>query len=159
MILSTLSLFAIGRNLKVLQDSTRGPAKILSAIADKKSMKAILDSESYNMARNVQMFTYFMRDDYCNKCVCQVFSREPCPGCLGAQARLQMHLLNSGERMAILDRNFFEALHQVVSAISAMPTVRTVIFISDGFNRFPGRELDAVLDGFSPQDHQFEFNP
>jgi VWFA-related protein len=37
-----------------------------------------------------------------------------------------------------------------------MPTARTVIFVSDGFNRYPGRQLYSILRGFAPKDHIFE---
>jgi hypothetical protein len=37
-----------------------------------------------------------------------------------------------------------------------MPTARTVIFVSDGFNRFPGRDLYTVLRSFAPKDRIFE---
>jgi VWFA-related protein len=40
-----------------------------------------------------------------------------------------------------------------------MPTTGTILFISDGFNRFPGRELYSVMAGFAPKDRRFEFNP
>jgi VWFA-related protein len=43
--------------------------------------------------------------------------------------------------------------------MTTMPTTRTIVFISDGFNRQPGNELYAILQASSPGDRSFEFNP
>src|SRR5260370_38621959 len=40
-----------------------------------------------------------------------------------------------------------------------MPTSRTIIFISDGFNRFSGRELYSLLMGYGLGDGSFQFPP
>jgi VWFA-related protein len=40
-----------------------------------------------------------------------------------------------------------------------MPTSHTIVFISDGFNRFAGRELYTIMDGYGPRDRSFQFNP
>lgn len=156
---SQYALIAVGRQTQVIQDSTRDPATILAAIAGKNFMKTINETESANMADDVQQFTYFMRDYYCTHCACEAFNTPDSPGCADAQARLQGYLLRSGERTRILDQNFYHALRQVVAGIGRMPTARTVVFISDGFNRFPGRELYSVMSGFAPKDHRFESNP
>ena len=38
--------------------------------------------------------------------------------------------------------------------------MRTIILISDGFNRFPGRELYGIMDGFGPSTNRMiQFNP
>ena len=53
--------------------------------------------------------------------------------------------------------NFLLRLNELVRAAASMPTSRTIIFISDGFNRFPGRELYGIVQGFAPRDHSFWF--
>ncbi len=156
---SQYALIALGRQTQVIQDSTRDPATILASIASKNFMKTMNETESANMAKDVQQFTYFMRDFYCTHCACEAFNTRDSPSCPDAQARLQGYLLRSGERTRILDENFYHALQQIVAGIGSMPTARTVVFISDGVNRFPGRELYGVMSGFAPKDHRFEFNP
>jgi VWFA-related protein len=156
---SQYALFALGRQIQVIQDSTRDPATILAAIASKNFMKTVNQTESAKLAHEVQQFTYFMRDIYCNRCACEAYNTTDTPGCLAAQSQLRGYLLGFSERARILDENFYQALQTLVTAIESMPTTRTILFISDGFNRFPGRDLYAVMSGFAPKDHQFEFNP
>ncbi|HEY3458115.1 MAG TPA: VWA domain-containing protein [Bryobacteraceae bacterium] len=156
---SQYALIALGRQAQVIQDSTRDPAAVLATITSKNFTKTIIDSESAKLANDIQEFTYFMRDFYCTHCACEAFNTPERPGCPVQQARLQGYLLRSGERTRFLDENFYRALQQIVTATGTMPTTRTILFISDGFNRFPGRELYAVMNGFAPKDHRFEFNP
>lgn len=156
---SQYALMAIGRQIHPVVDSTRDPAAILAAIASKKFLKTITDTESVKLANDIQEFTYFMRDYYCTSCACDAFNTPERPGCPVMQARLQGYLFRSGERIRMLDQNFYQALRQLVTATATMPTTRTILFISDGFNRFPGRELYSVMAGFAPKDHRFEFNP
>jgi VWFA-related protein len=48
-------------------------------------------------------------------------------------------------------------LAEIIRATASMPTSRTVIFISDGFNRFSGRELYNILMGYGPRDRSFQY--
>jgi VWFA-related protein len=59
----------------------------------------------------------------------------------------------------ILNQNFLRGLGKLVEAMTTMPTTRTIVFISDGFNRQPGNELYNTLQASSPGDKSFEFNP
>lgn len=157
---SQYALMALGRDLRVVEDSTRNPEKILAAVKSKNFLTAIHESEAASTATEIQQFTYMMRDDYCSKCACEAFgTTTDAPACSGAKSRVQLFLTSFGERTSVLDQNFLLALRNLVAAIATMPTTRTVVFISDGFNRFPGRELYSVMDGFGPKDRSFEFNP
>jgi VWFA-related protein len=157
---SQYALIALGRDVRVVQDSTRDPAKILAAIKSKNFLTTIHESEAASTATEIQQFTYMMRDDYCSKCACEAFgTTTDGPMCSGAKSRVQLFLTSFGERTSVLDQNFLSALRELAGAIATMPTTRTIVFISDGFNRFPGRELYSVMDGFGPKDRSFEFNP
>lgn len=157
---SQYALMALGRGVRVLEDSTRDPEKILKAVKSKKFLTTIQDSETASVATEIQQFTYMMRDDYCHNCACEALgTNADLPTCPGAKSRVRLFLTSFGERTSILDQNFLLALRELVSATASMPTTRTIVFISDGFNRFPGRELYSVMDGFGPRDRIFEFNP
>jgi VWFA-related protein len=157
---SQYALVALGREPAVMVDSTRDPAVILDAIQSKKISGAILQSEAASTAREMQQFTYFMRDDYCAKCACESTGvTADGPSCSAAKARAQLSLTSFGERTSALNKNFLAGLTEIVRATANMPTTRTIIFISDGFNRFPGRELYGIMDGFGPRDRSFQFNP
>jgi VWFA-related protein len=157
---SQYALVALGREPAVVVDSTRNAGVVLNAIQSKKISRAVLESEAVSTAREMQQFTYFMRDDYCAKCACESTGvTADGPACSGVKARAQLSLTSFGERTYALNQNFLAGLTELVRATANMPTTRTIIFISDGFNRFPGRELYGIMDGFSPRDKSFQFNP
>lgn len=158
---SQYALVALGRKVRVVQDSTRDSAKILEAVGSKQFQKMIQDSEAINMVRDAQNFRNQMKDDYCKHCACEAFgTRTDGPGCAGATGRVQGTLLGVGQRTEFLDLDFLRGLNELVKATASMPTMRTVILISDGFNRFPGRELYAIMDGFGPSTNRMlQFNP
>jgi VWFA-related protein len=150
---------SVGRDVRVIQDSTRDPEKVLAAVQAKSFVTTILDSETAGIARDVQDFTKLMAG-YCSKCPCiSSGTTTEAPGCPSAKASIMAFLTMSGERTAILDHNFLNSLSELLKATTSMPTTRTVIFVSDGFNRFPGRELYAVMDGFGPTGNMSQFNP
>lgn len=152
------AVFAIGRDIRVVQDSTRDPSAVLASVRNDRIAATILDSEAGNLAAEADRFTALMRQ-YCSVCACestgQTSDRPECPA---AKSKVQAYLTSFSERTFVLNRRFLADLAEMVKASATMPTSRTVIFISDGFNRFPGRELYAIMDGYSPRDRSFEFN-
>ena len=65
----------------------------------------------------------------------------------GHKEQIQQFLTNYEERAFSLNRQFLRQLEQIVRATASMATSHMIIFISDGFNRFPGRELYGMLQG------------
>jgi VWFA-related protein len=148
---SQYALVALGRKVQVVQDSTRDSEKILEAVQSKQFLKTIQDSEAAGMVRDAQQFRQQMQGDYCKFCACEAFGvRTDGPGCAGATGRLQGTLLSVGQRTLYLDQDFLRGLHELVKATASMPAMRTIVLISDGFNRFPGRELYAIMEGYGP---------
>ena len=95
--------------------------------------------------------------NYCSACLCESNGgNSQLTQCASFQSRVQAALLSYDERMYALNQNFLLTLKELVRATATMPTARTIIFISDGFNRFPGRDLYTVLRGFAPKDRIFE---
>lgn len=156
---SQYALMALGRELTVVRDSTRNPADILAAVDNKQFLKTIQNSEASGMGMDMQRFNEAM-DRYCGLCGCGTgASAQQKPGCAGAKADVQASLLRFGTRTMILNQNFLRGLGKLVEAMTTMPTTRTIVFISDGFNRQPGNELYNTLQASSPGDKSFEFNP
>ena len=157
---SQYALIALGRESRVIHDSTRDPAAVLAAIQSKSFLSAIQDSEARGLARDARQFTHLMHYEYCAACACESNGGVvDGPGCPAVKARVKSFLLLNGERTSILNQNFLRGLMELVKATARMPTQRTIVFISDGFNRNPGRELYAIMDGFGPKDRSFQFNP
>jgi VWFA-related protein len=156
---SQYALMALGRELTVVRDSTRNPSDILAAVDDKRFLKTIQNSEASGIGMEMQHFNEAM-DRYCGLCGCGTgASAQQKPGCAGAKAEVQASLLRFGTRTLILNQIFLRGLEKLVAAMTSMPTTRTIVFISDGFNRQPGNELYAILQASSPGDKNFGFNP
>ncbi len=155
-------LITLGRQAHLVIDSTRDPGAVLAAIGSKAFLTDIGQSEASNIALQRKEFRDLMRLHYCNACACintMQNTNTDGPSCPAVKAQVQEFLLSFGERTADLNQIFLDNLEQIVHAIARMPTYRTVVFLSDGFNRFPGRELYGILNGYGPKDHSFRFNP
>jgi VWFA-related protein len=153
------ALIALGRSPLVVQDSTRDASAILAAVRSDRFAKNILDSEAANLATAADQFAALMRA-YCSYCGCSSAGNGgDLPQCPDVKGRVENFLTSFGERTFILNQQFLKDMATIVGAIATMPTSRTIIFISDGFNRFFGRELYAILLGFGPKDRGFVFNP
>lgn len=155
------AVMALGRDIKVAQDSTRDASAVLRAVRAEGFSHTIQDSEANNVAAATEQFAALLRQ-YCSVCVCESGgspNQRELPACPATKGRVQAFLTSFGERTFLLNHEFLRQLSQVIGAFATMPTSRTVIFISDGFNRFPGRELYNMLLGYAPRDRSFEFSP
>jgi VWFA-related protein len=151
------ALIAVGRETAIVQDSTPDPAKIAAAVQSPEFPKLIRRSEAAETARAVEEFEG-LAAVYC--AICQCGPRQP-PACSDGlyKPRMQGMLNLEAERTLVLDRAFLRQLEAIVKATADMPTARTILFISDGFNRYPGRELYAILQGYGVRDGMFTLNP
>jgi VWFA-related protein len=131
------ALIALGTEANVVQDSTRDAAVVLAAVRSNKFSSMIQNSEASNLALAADQFM-------------QVIG-------FGHKEQIQQFLTNYEERAFSLNQQFLRQLEQIVRAAASMPTSNTVIFISDGFNRFPGRELYGILQGLGVRDSNFRF--
>jgi VWFA-related protein len=61
------------------------------------------------------------------------------------------------ERAFYLNQRFLRQLEGITQTTARLPTSRTILLLSDGFNRFPGRELYGVVSGYGPLDRSFQF--
>lgn len=155
-------LITLGRQAHVVIDSTRDPAAVLGAITSKAFLKDIGQSESENIALARAQFRDLMRLHYCSACAClntMQNTKVDGPTCPAMRMQVQQFLTSFGERAAILDQDFLQNVEQIVHAVARMPTYRTIVFLSDGFNRFPGHELYGIMNGYGPKDHTFRLNP
>ena len=154
---SQYALVALGRDIVMLHDSARNPSEILAAVQDKRIAKAIQGSEAGNAAFARQQFLGLV-GRYCGLCGCPLASQEQ-PGCPGARANVQMFFQSNANRTLMLNERFLAGLNRLVAAIASMPTTRTIVFISDGFERAPGNELYAMMQAFGARDSTLTLTP
>jgi VWFA-related protein len=157
---SQYALMAVGLQIQAIHDSTRDPAVVLAALHGKPFQRMIQDSESSNIAFEAGRFTELVRQ-YCKSCGCQTVPLDPLeqPLCATRTGMVQSFLTRFGERTFLLNEEFLQQVKRLVTAAASMPTFRTVVFLSDGFNRFPGQELYGILQGSGPNSSRFSFDP
>lgn len=158
---SRYGLIALGRQNQVVQDFTPDPGSVLSALRSRQLQKSILQSESSNLGFETGRFTELVTS-YCKSCDCVTVPQEPeqVPLCAARTAEVRAFLTRTGERAFVLDENFLQQLKAIVETVSSMPKARTIIFISDGFNRSSGQEFYSIFQGFIPKTRaNFSLNP
>jgi VWFA-related protein len=138
------ALMTLGRHIAVVQDSTRDPSLVLSALASKNFQSSVVDAEGSNIA--------FEADTLRKMLMGQI----PIPA-LDLEHQVQMFITSRAERTAILTRTFQQELKNIIQITGSIPTQRTIIFISDGFNLVPGRELVGIARAYFPNNPWFRF--
>jgi VWFA-related protein len=138
------ALINLGRQIEVIQDSTRDPSLVISALAGKKFQGSLLDSESSDIV---------LQADTLRKMLMGVIPIPP----LDLKHQVQMFIAVRAERTAILTRIFQQQLKNIIDATASMPTQRTIVLISDGFNLVPGRELVGIASAYFPEEAGFRF--
>ncbi len=138
------ALMNLSRQIEVIQDSTRDPSLVLSALASKKFQSGILDGELSGIAFEADTLRKMLSGQI------------PIPA-LDLKHQVQMFITSRAERTAILTRLFEQELKNIIVSMASMPTERTLILISDGFNLVPGRELVGIARAYFPNDPEFRF--
>ncbi|HEY1947576.1 MAG TPA: VWA domain-containing protein [Bryobacteraceae bacterium] len=138
------ALINLGRQIEVIQDSTRDPSSVLAALASKKFQRSVVDSGLSDIVSQADILRKMLLGEL------------PIPG-PDLKHQVEMFITSRAERTAILTRNFQQALKNVINATASIPTQRTIVLISDGFNLVPGRELVGIARAYFPEDPEFRF--
>jgi VWFA-related protein len=78
--------------------------------------------------------------------------------CSDMKRRVRLFINASAERTAVLTRAFIAELRAIINAMASMPTKRTLVLISDGFDLVPGRELYGIASAYFPNDGEWRIN-
>ena len=154
------ALMNMGRRLQVIQDSTRDPEAILKSVQSKKFQGSILDSEAFNISVEKNQLRNMLKDfseSSCRTPAVRVQGQIP-DNCSAIKLKVKAFIDTSAERTSILTRAFLRELDAVVDALAVMPTARTLILISDGFNLVPGQELYGIAAAYFPDTSQWRSN-
>jgi VWFA-related protein len=152
---SLYAILTLGRTLAVPQNLTSDPTQVLFSIGSKDLSRAIQQSESSNMKHQQDELSYMM-DDYCGRCPCAgsaAASGRMATGsdtvCNGKLEKIEMWAGSASEERSFLTRAFLQNLRAVVSRMAQMPGKRILVFVSDGFNTHPGRDLFGVIAAYT----------
>ena len=153
-------LATMGRGVQVVKDSTRDPAAVVSAVRGESFAAMLGEGESSTVRNDTAQFNR-LAQDYCAACDCSAYPavRDQVPACSGRKAALQQFLNASSERTWALTENFLATMDRLVTTLGTMPGSRTVLFLSDGWNGRPGRDLYTILQAYGPKDQSFQLNP
>ncbi|MGH9439237.1 MAG: VWA domain-containing protein [Terriglobia bacterium] len=146
------ALMILGRHIEVVQDATRDPSAILSALKSKKFQSGIVDSEASNIASQAERLQRMLKGTSPGACT-------GLKACMALKRRVRWFIDKSANRTALLTRDFLRELKAIINAMASMPTQRTLILISDGFNLAPGAELYGIASAYLPNDPEFRINP
>jgi hypothetical protein len=125
------ALINLGRQIEVIQDSTRDPSLVLAALVGKKFQHSVVDSGLSDIVFQADILRKMLLGEI------------PIPG-LDLKHQVEMFITSRAERTANPTRNFQQAFENVINATASIPTQRTIVLISDGFNLVPGRELVGI---------------
>lgn len=145
-------LISLGRDVQVIQDSTREPSTILAALESKKFLSSVQNSEATSIAFDTERLRRLLEPVSGTAC------KEVSDRCEGVKRQVRSIINNSAERTSVLTRAFLAGLKSVIQITAQMPTEKTLILVSDGFNLIPGRELYAVAAAHFLEEAEWQFN-
>lgn len=131
-------LIALGRDMQVLTDSTRDPQAVIAALQSKKLAALVQNSEASNIAFDTERMRRLLETGSGTGCL-----KTP-DNCEGVKRQVRSMVTASAERTFALTRGFLSGLKSAIDTIAQMPTDKTLLLMSEGFNLIPGRELSGV---------------
>ncbi|HLW79863.1 MAG TPA: VWA domain-containing protein, partial [Terriglobia bacterium] len=159
---ATYALVALGRQPVVVQNLTQDPAAILAALGSKELTKAIEQSETSNLASQETELSQAL-SGYCQICPCagQTSPATRTSGgsgqiCDGKRQSLEMWAQSAAREQEALTRDFLRNLGALTGKLADLPGKRLLIFISDGFNLRPGRNLFGMLSAYFQNPSELE---
>jgi VWFA-related protein len=152
---SQYALIALGRQPVVIQNLTHDPDAILQALDSKDLLKSIQTSEASNLSHQLAELTSILAD-YCQQCPCSgapIATGRSSIGtaqlCNGKWQNVQMWANSAAEQRDNFTRSFLNDLRDTVEQESRLPGKRVLVFVSDGFNLQPGRDLYGVMAAYT----------
>jgi VWFA-related protein len=140
-------LMTLGQHEEIIQNVTRDPALMLSAIASKAFQKAMQESTNSSITYRKDQITRLL-DEYRSSC-----SGIQGLGCSVKKDQLRTQANGAAGEISSSTQNILRQLQDAVQQLGRAPTARTLVLITDGFSLMPGRELFATMAVYFPKDH------
>jgi VWFA-related protein len=148
-------LIGIGRQLQVLQAATTNPLAILLKIRSAAFQSAMAGLDASALRAQLQNIRSRM-DEFCKRCACGTRSGQR--NCDSEIDTLKQSVDADAERWTAPTNALLEHFRSVVEELAKLPTGRTLILVSDGFNINPKREFYATVSAYLPNRPQFKLD-
>jgi VWFA-related protein len=145
-------LIGIGRQLQVLQAATTNPLAILLKIRSTAFQSAMGGLDASALAAQLQNIRTRM-DEFCKRCACG--TRSSHGNCDSEIDTLKQSVDAEADRWTAATKGLLEQFKSVVEELAKLPTGRTLILVSDGFNIDPKREFYEAVLAYLPNRPQF----
>ncbi len=149
-------LIAIGRQLQVLQAATPSPLAILLKLRSPVFQAAMGGLDASALAAQLQNIKTRM-DEFCKRCACG--PRSGSRNCDSEIDTLKQSVDAEAERWTAPTSGLLDQFKKVVEELAKLPTGRTLILISDGFNIDPKQEFYRAISAYLPNIPQFTLPP
>ena len=146
-------LIGIGRQLQVLQAATDNPLAILLRIRGAAMQSAVRGLDGSALSAQLQNIRSRM-DEFCKRCACGTQRSQR--NCDSEIDTLKQNVDAEAERWTAPTAALLEEFRKVVEELAKLPTGRTLILVSDGFNLDPKREFYAAVSAYLPGRPQFQ---
>jgi VWFA-related protein len=145
-------LVTLSRQARITQNLTRNPATILAALNSSELTGAITQSETSRRAEEETELAQ-MLNRYCGSCACSgqdnPASKSNPVLCRGDWQSIEGWAAAQSEQRRVVTVDFLNNLRGLVERLGEVPGKRTIIFVSDGFNNQPGRELYGLMAAYT----------
>jgi VWFA-related protein len=143
-------LVILGRQTRIIQNLTTDPATILAALNGSELTGAITESETTKRTQEEVELTQILTR-YCANCDCsgQNPSTQNVSFCSGDWHAIEGWAAAHAESRRWVTVDFLNDLRGLVERLGEVPGKRTIIYVSDGFNVQPGRELFGLMAAYT----------
>lgn len=148
-------LIGIGRQLQVLQSATPSPLALLLKIRSAAYQSAMGGLDASALAAQLQNIRVRM-DEFCRRCACG--SRSSHGSCDSEIDTLKQSIDAEAGRWTAPTAGLLDQFTKVVEELAKLPTSRTLILISDGFNINPKAEFYHAVSAYLPGLPQFKID-
>ncbi len=145
-------LIAVGRQMQVLQAATTNPLALLIKLRGPGFQSSMGGMDASALSADLQNLRSRM-DEFCKRCACGTrASRATCDSEIDT---LKQSVDAEADRWTAPTNGMLEQFTNVVGELAKLPTGRTLILVSDGFNVNPKREFYAAVSAYLPNRPQF----
>ncbi|MGA7238590.1 MAG: VWA domain-containing protein [Bryobacteraceae bacterium] len=147
-------LVGIGGHLQVLQAATTNPLAIILNVRSPAFQNAMSGLDASALSAEVQNLRSRM-SELCKRCACGRSTQQNCDSEIDS---LKQNIDAEAERWAAPTNGLLDQFKSVVDELAKLPTGRTLVLLSDGFNLNPKYELYAAVAAYLPNRPQFRLD-